>query len=103
MDDVFFFQKIYSESDNFDILTFKKILEIKKKQEFNIKTIQDEFRFIIKKYSDKDDYSMNIKNYLNKSKLFYFQNIYNHLLQYNFNFCNDDFVNYEFISSFQLL
>lgn len=97
MDDIFFFQKIYSGSDNFDILTFKKILEIKKKQEFNIKTIQDQFRLIIKKYIDKDDYSINIKNNLYKSKLFYFQNIYNHLLHHDFSICNDDFVNYEFI------
>ena len=97
MEDIFCFQKIYQYSDNFDIIDYKKILEYKNIN-LNLNDLKYNFYQTINN-NDNDNYIISIKNFLIKFNLFYFDNIYNFLSNFDFNLIEKDLVDYNFVKN----
>ena len=96
MEDIFYFQDIYKSSNNYDIILYKKLLQYNNNYH-NLKLLKDNFYLNFKNKMNNSNYILDIKNYVNKYKLFYFDNIYEYLSNFNFEYINIDDIDYDFI------
>ena len=98
MEDLFYFQEIYLHTNNYDIINFKKILEINDTYD-NIYKLKKQFVSSIKKNIKNVNYTCNIKNFILDNNIFVFDNIFQYISNFNFdNNININDIDYEFIN-----
>ena len=96
MEDIFYFQKIYSLNNNYNILDFKKILE-KKNIILSLDKLKLYFIDEINNNINNDNYFTDIYQFLNKYDIFYFENIYDYISKFKFNYIDNNLIDFNFI------
>lgn len=96
MEDIFYFQKIYLETTNFNILDYKKIVE-RKNINCNLNELLKCFKNEIEKNIDNKYYIININNFIKIYKINYFDDIYDYLSVFDFKYIEEDLIDYKFI------
>ena len=96
MEDIFYFQKIYLINNNFDILDYKKILE---KRDINIDLNELKYYFLeeIKNNINNPNYINNINLFYEKYKIYYIQDIYKYISNFEFIKLDYDSIDYDLI------
>lgn len=93
-EDIFYFQKLYQNNDNYNILDFKKIVEYKEDiNNINLDLLKQKFIDDI----DKNKNINNVSAFIDKYKIYYFDNSYEYISKFNFKKNNKLIIDYNFI------
>ena len=92
MEDIFFFQKIYLHTDNFDILDFKRLCGYDKK--LTISELKTNFYKNILKNSKNRNYTISIKKFIENNKICILDDVYNYYSYFEDIDINIDLINH---------
>ena len=95
MEDIFFFQKIYLHTDNFDILDFKRLCGYDKK--LTISELKTSFYQNILKNSKNRNYTIGIKKFIENNKIYILDDVYNYYSYFEDIDINIDLIDYDYI------
>jgi len=95
MEDIFFFQKIYLHTNNFDILDFKKLCEYKKS--VSISELKTNFYQNILKNSKNRNYTISVKKFIENNNIYIFDDVYKYYSYFEDMDINIDLIDYDYI------
>lgn len=96
MEDIFFFQKTYLLTNKYNILDYKRILELNNKYE-NIEKLKKKFTKKIIENIKNENYSIDLNNFILKYKIYYSKNIYEFINNIKINYIEESDIDLYFI------